>query len=468
MNRGSVQVSDWRTEEESGGDSSKKKKVTGISPDQFYSHKSNGNEMINGLRYNARRRVVEHDIARYFHESRLKRSAYRSVTDVHIFSLQEHAFLELDHLLKLYHNQYERGISVDNKKTFHSNELKANFNDDSSDTEDEPKRCRRRQNIGAKPYALPSRRSIENQQKENASPGSSTRKAQFVETFLRDHKRGVVTSCNGDDSNWLPALWSMEPRILSVEITSGRRRYVVGHFGRLVDYYWRKLDPTARHHYELIRENNPCRLYFDIEFSRKFNEIATNEEALMTEFINELITEVKSVFDIQISRRSIVDLDSSTLDKFSRHLIVHMPKGELFANTRQVGIFVRQFISRLAEEQATGNLSRNRPILAKYLFVNTKREKDRTCFVDIGVYTRNRLFRILGSSKYGKPTSAVLRIAMANEYPFRNFHNGKFYSPEQRKNLEHSALGLNKSLQNTKVNITTLRLNQIHTCTEYL
>ncbi len=50
------------------------------------------------------------------------------------------------------------------------------------------------------------------------------------------------------------------------------------------------------------------------------------------------------------------------------------------------------------------------------------------CFVDIGVYTRNRIFRILGSVKYGKPTSAALRIAEANEFPFPGgFGNELFY-----------------------------------------
>ena len=55
----------------------------------------------------------------------------------------------------------------------------------------------------------------------------------------------------------------MEPRMFAVEkSTTGKRRYMVGHLGRFLDYYWRKVDPKHRHYYELIREKTPCRLYF--------------------------------------------------------------------------------------------------------------------------------------------------------------------------------------------------------------
>ena len=75
-------------------------------------------------------------------------------------------------------------------------------------------------------------------------------------------------------------------------------------------------------------------------------------------------------------------------------------------------------------------------------------------------YTRNRLFRLLGSNKFGKPADAgkkrlandsycdakqqtqpidllppsALRIAEANEFPFPNgFGNAKFYLPEMKR-----------------------------------
>jgi len=153
---------------------------------------------------------------------------------------------------------------------------------------------------------------------------------------------------------------------------------------------------------------------------------------LLHEFISELTIEIKNRFNITISKTNIVDLDSSTNTKFSRHLIVHMPTGELFADAVTCGIFVKRFIGRLAEDVATGEMIHKSPTLANHLFLYAKElpeddkgktdERPKTCFVDTGVYTRNRIFRLLQSMKYGKPSSAALRIAAANQFPFpQNF-----------------------------------------------
>lgn len=239
-------------------------------------------------------------------------------------------------------------------------------------------------------------------------------------------------------------LWSMEPRIFAVETSStGKRKYIVGHLGRFLEFYW-KCDPTSRHYYELIHEGKPSRLYFDLEYNKLANPQITADESedLMTEFIHELCSEMRLTHGVQIDRSCVVDLDSSTDKKFSRHLIVHLPKGELFADARSAGVFVRRFVGRLAEEVATGVLAGSRRILAKHLFVNSQpqeeaaespqngmpHKKNMTCFVDLGVYTKNRLFRLMGSTKYGKSSCAALRIADANEFQFPpGFHNSKFY-----------------------------------------
>lgn len=219
----------------------------------------------------------------------------------------------------------------------------------------------------------------------------------------------------------------------------------------------------------------------DLEYSKPANPQITAilDELLLGEFIDELIFELKAVFNISINRSHIVDLDSSTKKKFSRHLILHLPsakgsilseqgKEQLFQDAPSVGIFVKNFVARMAEEQATGILKDRRPFLAKYLFVETCaspgqpveicKEKDvaanqtdfdqsqgvcdttkmrensnskQTCFIDTGVYTRNRLFRLIGSKKFGKPSSAALRIASANQFPFpQGFGNEIFYVPE--------------------------------------
>ena len=158
----------------------------------------------------------------------------------------------------------------------------------------------------------------------------------------------------------------------------------------------------------------------------------------MAELVEELCQGLLREYGIQVDRTAFIDLDSSTDKKFSRHLIVHLPDHALFADACEVGVFVKRVVGTLAEEIANGALQSRRPVLARHLYVRTKEGKgtvvaeNNTCFVDLGVYTRNRLFRLLGSAKYGKPSSAALRIASANAFPFpHGFANDRFYVPDQ-------------------------------------
>jgi DNA-directed primase/polymerase protein len=246
----------------------------------------------------------------------------------------------------------------------------------------------------------------------------------------------------------------MEPRIFAIEkAATGKRKYIVGHLGRIIDYYWRKCDPKQRHDYELIREGTPCRLYLDLELFKVFNPDITDDigDQLLQELTDELIAEFSQVYSITLTRDSIIDLDSSTDFKFSHHWITHLPNGELFADTAAAGRFVRVFVGRLAEEIATGQLAR--PVLSKYLFVANEAQqqqpqekttnvsadeedlRSKTCFIDLCGYTRNRLFRILGSSKFGKSASAALRLASRNSIPLL-IQNENFYIPAMPNKVE--------------------------------
>ena len=311
---------------------------------------------------------------------------------------------------------------------------------------------------------------------------------------------------------FLPILWCMEPRLFACETTlKGKRRYISTHLGRFMDHYWRECDVYNRHYYELIKENSPCRLYFgeliciessslhthvhifftwslhllvhliltslniilfiDLEFNKHSNPnlTPTITEDLLTELFNELCYEFQRVYTISISRNCMVDLDSSTPKKFSRHWILHLPNGELFSDAREVGIFVKVFVSRLEKEEKDGILqSRGHELLANNLFVNAEDSKNDddndndsktpklTRFIDLGVYTRNRIFRILGSTKHGKTPDAALRIAEANEFPFPSgFDNAKFYLPmmnqgvvkDEPNSKNEGDCGINEELQ---------------------
>jgi hypothetical protein len=225
-------------------------------------------------------------------------------------------------------------------------------------------------------------------------------------------------------------LWSLEPRIFATEKGSGKRKYIVGEFGRIVDWYWRKTAPSSRHLYELIREGSPCRLYFDLEYSRAHNP-SVPEVKLLRELEEELAIELHLHYGKLLPRlrsSQIVNLNSSNKKKFSRHWIVHLLDGDdsiddvgqptnmmnpkerqeyLFKDAPTVGRFIKRMVGRLADDMAAEGeaFAKKRPALAKHLFVNTKDTTKQVCVIDLGVYTRNRLFRCVGSSKKGKVTT---------------------------------------------------------------
>lgn len=179
----------------------------------------------------------------------------------------------------------------------------------------------------------------------------------------------------------------------------------------------------------------------DLEFNKAANPqlSASVTEDLLTQLFSEIQLQFKTIHNICISRSDMVDLDSSTSKKFSRHWILHLPNGELFRDAREAGVFVKELVIRLEDERDSGLLERKgHELLANNLFVNAENsnneEKKLTRFIDLGVYTRNRIFRLLGSTKFGKPPDAALRIASANEFPFPDdFDNSKFYLPEMSK-----------------------------------
>jgi hypothetical protein len=60
-------------------------------------------------------------------------------------------------------------------------------------------------------------------------------------------------------------------------LSDGRRRYLVTSY----EHFWHTYKQVAdenRHHYEIITENVPVKLYFDLEFSREANTQRNGDE----------------------------------------------------------------------------------------------------------------------------------------------------------------------------------------------
>ncbi|CAN0260853.1 unnamed protein product, partial [Ectocarpus sp. 12 AP-2014] len=79
-----------------------------------------------------------------------------------------------------------------------------------------------------------------------------------------------------------------------------------------------------RHMYEIIREGCPCRMYFDLEFACDPNPGLDGEE-LVRAWINVVAGKLHQEFGVSVGASNVLDLDSSTPKKFSRHLIFHLP-----------------------------------------------------------------------------------------------------------------------------------------------
>ena len=181
-------------------------------------------------------------------------------------------------------------------------------------------------------------------------------------------------------------------RTFSVELAStGTRRFLVT---SLVEF-WRRYEamvPHNRHYYEIIRQGWPCHLYLDLEYSIPDNP-EKDGQAAVDALLSLLREEAHSRLSIHLEDSGILELDSSTDTKFSRHLIIRFP-GAAFATNIHAGAFIQGLCKRAQEEREED------PRFGS-LFVS-KGDISDACFIDLGVYTRNRAFRLHLSSKAGK------------------------------------------------------------------
>ena len=230
---------------------------------------------------------------------------------------------------------------------------------------------------------------------------------------------------NADEQE--PKLWALE------QDSQGKRSYVVA----TLDDFWRRyrtLQPQLRHYYELIRQGCPCNLYFDLEFCKRSNPHLGDSggDALVATLKDETLSALRRLYfegeeeagDAN-SGCTIVDLDSSTEKKFSRHLVVRLP-GAAFADALHCGRFVHALCSRLLERRAG-----ERAVAALFVappLANAEADPEvsqssasesspahaHTCIVDMSVYSRNRCFRLYKSAKAGK-TAALLPHGWSEE-----------------------------------------------------
>ncbi|KJH52716.1 hypothetical protein DICVIV_01060 [Dictyocaulus viviparus] len=217
-------------------------------------------------------------------------------------------------------------------------------------------------------------------------------------------------------------------RIFSFEIpgqTGGMRRYLVCTLDRFWSWYITLKD---RHLYELITESSPCRLYFDLEYSKITNN-NIDHELVYGYFMTTVQKLLSDEFNLKVDpAKDFLVLDSSTEEKFSAHVICHFPNGFLFPSN----LHIRPFCVRLSEI-----LLKNSPVK----IWNADGTKETVLF-DNAVYTKNRNFRLFLSSKLGSKIPSDRQVffdsicipANACEFPLLQVENFK----EDELQLIHS------------------------------
>jgi hypothetical protein len=163
---------------------------------------------------------------------------------------------------------------------------------------------------------------------------------------------------------------------------SATYRYIVSTYADFWSIY-RRLAPEARTHYEVIRADHVCNLYFDVEF--KFAEHAGISAEQACALLRALKAHVAALLRTDVS--CFCELDASTSTKFSRHLVLRSPT-VCFTSAVAVGVWVKRMLADAPEF---------------------------AWFIDQGVYTRNRLMRLYLSTKLGRAAPLVLAAGAPGE-----------------------------------------------------
>ncbi|GFG38177.1 hypothetical protein Cfor_04829 [Coptotermes formosanus] len=202
----------------------------------------------------------------------------------------------------------------------------------------------------------------------------------------------------------------------------GCRMFLVAH-PTVFWFYDTKRSCQDRCSYEIILEYAVCKLYFDLEFSRKYNHQHDGSRMVET-FIKLVSFHLKREWGITANRHHVIDLDSSTENKFSRHLIFMLPN-VIFQDNYNIGNFVKDMCNELRiyinqhSKQKEGRPQGSdfysdidKSHVFELLVVDNNGTK--RLFCDESVYTKNRHFRVYMSTKLNK--NAPLIVSKENQY----------------------------------------------------
>ncbi|KAM9856849.1 DNA-directed primase/polymerase protein [Aulostomus maculatus] len=226
------------------------------------------------------------------------------------------------------------------------------------------------------------------------------------------------------------------------KLLQGQRIFLVTSYSELWHYY-RTYTQSLMHCYEVIPEAAVCKLYFDLEFHKPSNEEADGS-CMVSSLIQYVCRKLRDIYGLECSTKNILNLDSSTEEKFSRHLIFNVQNAAFKDNTH-VGAFIHEILQRVLDTSGRGcvdakvnsapgssgtrtcaedelkpraegpQTKRRKQEETDLSFLRVKNKDGKQgLFVDLGVYTKNRNFRLYKSSKVGK--NAAFTLADDNQF----------------------------------------------------
>ncbi len=144
----------------------------------------------------------------------------------------------------------------------------------------------------------------------------------------------------------------------------GRKHFFSGSLAQFSALYEQKV---LRHWYECLQEDRPSRVFLDVDATQPIciDDIVQHLRAALVAFV-EGKADVTPCIEV---------IDSSGQNKFSWHIVV---TNVVLKNVYHVGAFVRRLLIWF----------RDVPVMQ---------------YIDTAVYTRNRMFRLPESSKFGSP-----------------------------------------------------------------
>lgn len=187
--------------------------------------------------------------------------------------------------------------------------------------------------------------------------------------------------------------------------TKMEKEYLASGYKTIYAFIKNKIEEKKdRNFYELMLDHVPCDLYVDLDVSLERNP-DYDIRPIQKDFISYVKQQMIEYGYCKLeSEVETLILDSTDQTKISRHYIFRLTNGKMFRDVMQCGAFMRNLRNRIQESESV-DPNKNR----FFAWTKRKNEEERNnplkslCFiVDMGIYTKHRVFRLCGSTKKGK------------------------------------------------------------------